>query len=87
MGTALQQLIKKIDILIRDEVNNGGDYELPFKIIKAQAEDLLKDDKIQHGDTWDAAIKSYEQRGHVMVRAWEDFDDYFDNRFEKLQNK
>jgi len=86
METALQQLIKKIDSLIRDEINHGGDYELPFNIIKEQAKLLLKDDKIQHGDTWDAAIKSYEQRGHVMVRAWEDFDDYFENRFDKNIN-
>ena len=40
--------------------------ELPFNIIKEQTKLLLKDDKIQHGDTWDAAIKSYEQRSHVM---------------------
>ena len=36
METALQQLIKKIDSLIRDEINHGGDYELPFNIIKLQ---------------------------------------------------
>ena len=37
METALQQLIKKIDSLIRDEINHGGDYELPFNIIKEEA--------------------------------------------------
>jgi hypothetical protein len=30
----------------------------------------------QHGNTWDAAIQAYEDRGHVQVRAWCDFDEY-----------
>jgi hypothetical protein len=30
----------------------------------------------QHGNTWDAAIKAHDDRGHVYVRSICDFDDY-----------
>jgi hypothetical protein len=30
----------------------------------------------QHGRTWDAAIKSHNEHGHVIARSWADFDDY-----------
>lgn len=30
----------------------------------------------QHGNTWDAAIKAHDERGHVFVRSTCDFDDY-----------
>lgn len=39
-----------------------------------QAKEL---EKQQHGNTWDDAIKTFQERGEVEVRAWEDFDDYF----------
>ena len=31
----------------------------------------------QHGETWDAAIKAYRDRGHNVVRAIVDFDEYW----------
>ena len=34
-------------------------------------------EKQQHGDTWDAAIKAYRDRGHNVVRAIVDFDEYW----------
>ena len=30
----------------------------------------------QHGNTWDAAIKAHNDRGHVHARSLTDFDDY-----------
>ena len=30
----------------------------------------------QHGNTWDAAIKAHDDRGHVFARSICDFDDY-----------
>jgi hypothetical protein len=30
----------------------------------------------QHGRTWDAAIKTHDDRGHVFARSVVDFDDY-----------
>ena len=31
----------------------------------------------QHGNTWDAAIKAHDDRGHNYVRSICDFDDYY----------
>ena len=35
-----------------------------------------KKEREQHGNTWDAAIKAHDDRGHVYVRSICDFDDY-----------
>ncbi len=83
METTLQRLIKQIDDLIRDEQTNGGDWVIPFQNVKHKAELLLKDEKIEHQDTWDAAIKAHDNRAYVHVRSWSDFDDYFEERFNK----
>jgi len=40
-------------------------------------ERALEMEKKQHGDTWDAAIKAYRDRGHNVVRAIVDFDNYW----------
>lgn len=41
-----------------------------------------KIEKEQHSDTWDKALDTLEQRG-VYIRAWEDFDEYYNNKFKK----
>ena len=38
-------------------------------------------EKKQHSRTWDAALDAYEKRGHNYVRAWEDFDEYYNEKF------
>jgi hypothetical protein len=43
-------------------------------------EQALEMNKKQHGDTWDAAIKAYRDRGHNVVRAIVDFDEYWANK-------
>jgi hemerythrin len=35
-----------------------------------------KKEREQHRNTWDAAIKAHDDRGHVFVRSSCDFDDY-----------
>jgi len=40
-------------------------------------EQALEMEKKQHGETWDAAIKAYRDRGHNVVRAIVDFDEYW----------
>jgi hypothetical protein len=39
-------------------------------------------EKEQHGNTWNAALKAYHERGGVYVRAFTDFDDYYNETFE-----
>jgi len=40
-------------------------------------------EKHQHGQTWDAAIKAHDDRGHVHARSLVDFDEYFEEQFKK----
>ena len=40
-------------------------------------------DKQQHGQTWDAAIKAHDNRGHVHARSLVDFDNYYNETFNK----
>ena len=35
----------------------------------------------QHGQTWDDAIENMKARGGNDMRAWADFDDYYNQRF------
>jgi hypothetical protein len=35
----------------------------------------------EHSKTWDEALRIFEARGHNFVRAWEDFDDYYQETF------
>ena len=37
----------------------------------------------QHGKTWDAALDKYEVRAGNYMRAYEDFDDYYNEKFNK----
>lgn len=37
-------------------------------------------EKIQHEETWDAAIQSYIENGNNIVIATRDFETYWDNR-------
>lgn len=43
-----------------------------------QAKAMHKD---EHSKTWDKALDTYEERGSVYVRAWEDFDEYYNETF------
>ena len=40
-------------------------------------------EKEQHGETWDKALDAYEGRGYLYVRAWKDFDDYYEETYGK----
>jgi len=39
----------------------------------------------QHGETWDKAMKNYEDRGGNLSRAWGDFEDYYNETFKNKQ--
>ena len=38
-------------------------------------------EKKQHGQTWDDAMENIKARGGNDMRAWSDFDDYYNQRF------
>jgi hypothetical protein len=48
-------------------------FELNLIIEKAK-----EIEKQQHGQTWDAAIKAHDNRGHVHARSLVDFDEYYE---------
>ena len=47
-----------------------------FEILGFTLEIAKTKERKQHGQTWNEAIKAYEERGHVILRARCDFDDY-----------
>jgi hypothetical protein len=40
-----------------------------------------KMDKEQHATTWDKAMDNLDARGGNMVRAWVDFDEYYNETY------
>jgi len=51
---------------------------------KDAAQPEQDEQKEQHGQTWDAAIKAHDDRGHVHSRSWCDFDEYW-QEFKKTK--
>ena len=52
-------------------------------IKKGLFEQAISIEKEQHGNTWDEAIDAHEKRGHVIARSLVDFDDYYNETFNK----
>lgn len=44
-----------------------------------QAKEL---ERAEHSKTWDAALDKYEVRAGNYMRAYEDFDDYYNKNFK-----
>jgi hypothetical protein len=73
MKTALDWFIEKLEE--EHLIFNHGLVEVWKKQAKLA-------EKEQHGNTWNAALKAYDERGGVYVRAFTDFDDYYNETFE-----
>jgi hypothetical protein len=47
--------------------------------------DLLEQHKAihvqEHGNTWDDSMRNLQERGMNEVRAWEDFDEYYNETY------
>jgi hypothetical protein len=67
--TAVEWLFEQLDV-----VDSSISYEL-FK----QAKEM---EKQQHGKTWDTALDKYEVRAGNYMRAYEDFDEYYNETFK-----
>ena len=74
--TAVEWLVSKT------ELNYYSDNDTLLAIAKAK-----QMEKEQHGDTWDAAIKAYEDRGNLVWRSICDFDDYYNETYGNNTNK
>jgi hypothetical protein len=67
--TSIEWLISKLGI-----------SETTHKKLFEQAKEMHK---AEHGKTWDAALDKYEVRAGNYMRAYEDFDDYYQETFKK----
>jgi hypothetical protein len=76
----MSKQISSIDWLIKELgeyfPNGIGGIELMVKKAKAMH-------KEEHAQTWDKAIEKLEARGGNQVRAYVDFDDYYNQTFEQ----
>ena len=88
MKTAVEWLINQLQEQIRKSAHNElgttrtGEYRIGLRKAIDFCEQAKQMEKQQLGDCWDAALGAYERRSGVWVRASEDFDEYFENRFE-----
>ena len=41
-------------------------------------------EKEQIIDAWDSAIQAHEDRGHVLAKSWEDFEEYYAEKYGKI---
>lgn len=74
--TAVEWLAEKYNYVTwmrnRDEISAG----LADEWRKHYLDQAKQMEREQHFNTWDAAIKAHDDRGHVYVRSTCDFDDY-----------
>jgi hypothetical protein len=77
--TAVEDLINK---LIKFKKSRKGCHSAIQEAIEF-AVNRLEMEKEQHGRTWDAAIKAHDDRGHVHSRSIVDFDEYYNETFNK----
>lgn len=75
MTSAVQWLVNQLE--------KYEDYaKISYKCL-GEIEVALEMEKDEHGKTWDAAIDKYEARARNYTRAWEDFDEYYEERFKE----
>ena len=59
------------------ESQSGGKHVvIDVDDIKSNFNNWLMIERQQHGNTWDAAIETNEDRGGVIARSMTDFDEY-----------
>jgi hypothetical protein len=55
---------------------------LDIRSINKCLEKAKEMEKEQHGKTWDTALDKYEVRAGNYMRAYEDFDEYYNETFK-----
>lgn len=76
--TALQTLIKWGDKMLKENPNKI----LSFSQVIDKAEELLQMEREQHGKTWDSALDAGQNRAWNVMRAYDDFDDYYNETYK-----
>jgi hypothetical protein len=81
--TSIEWLISVLahnDILDHKKVSSNKQLYKLYLRLKDQAKEMHKK---EHGDTWDAALLQGSKRGDNIMRAWEDFDEYYQETFKQ----
>lgn len=68
--TAVEWLLENMP----EDYLNSIPYELAEQAIKMQRE--------QHGKTWDFALDAGQNRAWNVMRAYDDFDDYYNQTYK-----
>ena len=64
---------------LKNELKSLGIYS---STLKEKCESAKEMERKQHKKTWDSALDKYEVRAGNYMRAYEDFDDYYE-QFKK----
>ena len=72
-------LMGLIDLEIGKYFSNNQLIELHHLFNKAK-----EMEKEQHATTWDKSMDNLDARGGNIVRAWVDFDDYYEQTYGEL---
>jgi hypothetical protein len=79
--TAVEWLAEQMEILHYDywaEHISKDEKNQRLKQLKEQAKEMEKE---QHATTWDKSMDNLDARGGNIVRAWVDFDEYYNQTF------
>jgi hypothetical protein len=64
---------------LKSHFEHNGDL---LEAVQYSFEQAKQIERLQHSQTWDAALDKYEVRAGNYMRAYEDFDDYYE-QFKK----
>jgi hypothetical protein len=73
------QEIKELFNMHKDGEISGKMFHMSRLIALTKAKEMEKE---QHGKTWDTALDKYEVRAGNYMRAYEDFDEYYNETFK-----
>ena len=66
-----------VDWFLDELIKEGYIKRLPVTQLQ-QAQAMHKE---EHGQTWDKSMENFEARGRNEMRAWVDFDEYYNETF------
>ena len=72
-----------LEQVIKGTYEYGEDKILQTTLPKAMIDHAFELYREEHAKTWDDAMENMKARGGNDMRAWADFDDYFDNKYKK----
>jgi hypothetical protein len=77
----INRVLDRINSLV-EEINKHKAWADPSQLEPLIAQAKALENK-HHADTWDSAIYAHEDRGHVISRSICDFDDYYEQKYNK----